>query len=209
LGGTQQHSDSADEAPAVLPSGAGGGWRSYEQPAALKAEGATDVNGVLQLPTTRAADSEAGEDAAAPPTTAESEAAAAAALAAAAHAVRVAAERGPQRAEWEEALGAFEAEMRAVNKLIDSYNLSVPASWMAVQRVNASKELHRALHEAPQRAHELQAKKRGGGLARTPDSHGHTPSLLLGGAPPAFALHEGPTFPSVFDALRSAFFSRQ
>ena len=64
----------------------------------------------------------------------------------------LAAERGKHAAEWRGVVQAFETEMRSVNKLVDSYNLSVPASWMAIQRVNAQRELRKALQEAPQPA---------------------------------------------------------
>ena len=36
---------------------------------------------------------------------------------------------------------------KKVNKLIDSYNLGVPASWMAVHRLSAPKELERLVAE--------------------------------------------------------------
>ena len=104
-------------------------------------------------------------------------------------------------------LDTFQAEVRAVNKLVDSYNLSVPASWMAVHRLNLPNEEARALLEAPQRARELHAA-RSGRLARGADGVG---SGGIGGigASVTFALHEGPTFPSVIEAVRAVLFARQ
>ena len=54
----------------------------------------------------------------------------------------------------------FGEEVRRINKQIDSYNLSVPASWMSVHRLNQPSELERALHEAPQRWKELKAERK-------------------------------------------------
>lgn len=214
----------------VAPKAAGGGWRAYQVPGPLQQATRDDeLNGVRhgedasqasEAPNTAAtgATREASTNVPSPapsdtPSEAQPEAAAEAAAQELAHAVRVAAERGPCPTEWREVLDTFGEEVRSVNKSIDSYNLSVPASWMGVQRLNLSKELERALREAPQRATSLKTERRaklargnlGGGTRNGTDGGVR---LSVGGTAPEFALHSGPTFPSVFDAVRAALFSR-
>ena len=99
-------------------------------------------------------------------------------------------------------ISAFGDEVALINRQIDTYNLTVPASWMAVHRLAVPTELQRALHEAPQRATELR-RSRSARLART-----SSPTSSRAGGEASITLHEGPTFPSLWDSLSSALFAR-
>ena len=82
-----------------------------------------------------------------------------------------------------------------------------------MQGLDVVQELQRALREAPQRSEELKSQKntasRGeGGAASRAAASGSLYEGALGGAPAGLALHAGPTFPSIFDSLASALFSR-
>ena len=148
--------------------------------------------------------------------TADAEAVAAAAErehAASAQLVDRAAQMSSRPDEWQNVLEGFRGEVKAVNKQIDMYNLAVPASWMGKRRLDVVQELQRALREAPQRSEELKSQKntasRGeGGAASRAAASGSLYEGALGGAPAGLALHAGPTFPSIFDSLASALFSR-
>ena len=186
------------------PPGAAGGWRIYRQPSVLgdaAPTSGTESTDAAESLAVAASDAAAGSEAAAADSREDEEASALVS----ALAVRLAAEHGPCPAEWREVLDTFQAEVRAVNKLVDSYNLSVPASWMSVHRLNLPNEEARALIEAPQRAKELHAA-RSGGLARGTDGGGGGSGGF--GASATFALHEGATFPSVFEAVRAVLFAR-
>ena len=178
---------------AASPSSLSGGWKNYRQPGAL---GSVENNGDGESGVTTAVNGTAVDAASVAATETAEEEAKAAAEAEAAALTRIAAERGKQPAEWRAALEAFDEEMRDINKLIDSYNLAVPASWMAVHRVNVPSELSRALAEAPQRAKELKSKN--GGRAAGSSIVGTVSSVSAG-----FALHTG-TLPGLFESLRSA-----
>ena len=148
----------------------------------------------------------------------EQAAAAAAALARAlaADLAHAAAASGPQPALWAASIARFHEELKVVNKMIDSFNLSVPASWQQIHKLQPAAELTRALHEAPQRVQELKAERRSlraeaEALAASSSSAGRSAmgaAALFGGAEPSFAVRQGPYFPNVFEALASALFSR-
>ena len=127
-------------------------------------------------------------------------------------AVDAAAARGPHPAQWATTVETFHEEVRNINRLIDSYNLSVPAAWQQMHRLQPNRELQRALHEAPRRAAELKAERRS--RRSTPSTsaaqqQAHASgAMLLGGTTPTFALHQGPTFPSIFESLTAALFSK-
>jgi hypothetical protein len=214
----------AEEASAS-PREASGGWRVYPQPGVLGvgtrghvAEWTSSASTVIaegkqeakQGAKEAAPADEAGARSSeikgeAGATTAAREAAALAAREAAALAVREAAERGARRADWPAVLAAFQEEVSAINKQIDSYNLSVPASWMAVHRLREPVELTRALHEAPERAAQLQMERRSGSLARSSG----TGRDFARTSPSGLALHPGPTFPSLWEAVSSAIFAHR
>ena len=148
----------------------------------------------------------------------EQAAAAAAALARAlaADLAHAAAASGPQPALWAASIARFHEELKVVNKMIDSFNLSVPASWQQIHKLQPAAELTRALHEAPQRVQELKAERRSlraeaEALAASSSGAGRSAmgaAALFGGAEPSFAVRQGPYFPNVFEALASALFSR-
>ena len=148
----------------------------------------------------------------------EQAAAAAAALAKAqaAELANAAAASGPQPLHWAASIARFHEELKVVNKMIDSFNLSVPASWQQIHKLQPAAELTRALHEAPQRVQELKAERRSlraeaEALAASSSSAGRSAmgaAALFGGAEPSFAVRQGPYFPNVFEALASALFSR-
>ena len=221
-----------------VPKLVSGGWRTIQQPVPL------DVDGGARASVSAAAQgSPAGAPAAAAPAAAaegrpadvqvnvqvnvqvsvqdcaESKAAARAAAeaerTAAAHQVRQAAESSQKAQEWAEAVETFHTELRVVNKLIDSYNLSVPAAWMGRQRLNAQNELLRALQEAPERSAVLKAErgaKLGGRASASSPSGGGVGSSSSGwaamGSQPTFALHGGATFPSLWDSVSAVLFAR-
>jgi hypothetical protein len=127
-----------------------------------------------------------------------------------------AAASGPQPLHWAASIARFHEELKVVNKMIDSFNLSVPASWQQIHKLQPAAELTRALHEAPQRVQELKAERRSlraeaEALAASSSSAGRSAmgaAALFGGAEPSFAVRQGPYFPNVFEALASALFSR-
>ena len=107
---------------------------------------------------------------------------------------------------------AFREEVARVNRLLASYNLSVPAYWQQVRRLSIDQELSRALHEAPQRAKELRTER---GSRRARDAAAPPVNLngaaasggVVFGATPSFAVSKA-AFPSIFEALASALLSR-
>ena len=189
----------ADDArdPVVQPSSAAGGWRIYAAPKPLKPGAPAEA----AAPTAAgAAPSEATAASEREPQAATAERAAVAAL------VHAAALQGPRPAQWSQTAEAFRSEMRSLNKMIDSYNLSVPAAWQQVHRLQVERELTRALHEAPQRSLELRAEHRSRRAAAVAGAGGAF--VFAGGAAPSFAVREGPMFPSLFDAISSALFAK-
>ena len=193
-GGLKGGRETVDDGASQQPNSARGGWRVYPQPAPLLAD--------AEVAAAAPAISEANGS--------DQEASDAVSVEAAAFEVRIAAERGPRSSQWAATVDAFHDELRAINKLIDSYNLGVPASWMAVHRLNLQRELVRALHEAPQRSKELQTARTGRlarGAERTERATGS--AAFVGGSAPTFALHDGPTFPSIWDAVATVIFSKR
>jgi len=90
---------------------------------------------------------------------------------------------------------------------LPSYNLSVPAAWQQVHRLQPNKELLRALCESPQRAEELRAERgsrRAMAEARSIGDGAAGTAFTFAGGQPTFALREGPIFPNFFEALSSA-----
>jgi len=231
---------------AAPPGGASGGWRIYRAPAELQdtpdpdatrtaaaADAAPRTAGVApktadkaprtadEAPVAATASASAAEEA--EPSedelkAREQAAAAAAALAKAqaAEMANAAAASGPQPLHWAASIARFHEELKVVNKMIDSFNLSVPASWQQIHKLQPAAELTRALHEAPQRVQELKAERRSlraeaEALAASSSSAGRSAmgaAALFGGAEPSFAVRQGPYFPNVFEALASALFSR-
>ena len=231
---------------AAPPGAASGGWRIYRAPAELQdtpdpdatrtaaaADVAPRTAGVApktadkaprtadEAPVAATASASAAEEA--EPSedelkAREQAAAAAAALAKAqaAELANAAAASGPQPLHWAASIARFHEELKVVNKMIDSFNLSVPASWQQIHKLQPAAELTRALHEAPQRVQELKAERRSlraeaVALAASSSSAGRSAmgaAALFGGAEPSFAVRQGPYFPNVFEALASALFSR-
>lgn len=218
----QDTADGASSEYVRVPKLANGGWRTIQQPGPLDINGAGKVSAstsVHEAPeeTTKArAEARSGDvqDCAAAKLAAR--AAAEAERAAAAQQVRRAAEMSPKAREWAEAVDHFHEELRVVNKLIDSYNLSVPAAWMGRQRLNAQNELARALQEAPQRSAALAAERgaklggrasRASSQARGAGSSSSWAAAAMGGQP-TFALHGAATFPSLWESVSAVLFMR-
>jgi hypothetical protein len=215
---------------AAPPGGASGGWRIYRAPAELQDTPDPDATTAAadaaprtadEAPVAATASASAAEEA--EPSedelkAREQAAAAAAALAKAqaAEMANAAAASGPQPLHWAASIARFHEELKVVNKMIDSFNLSVPASWQQIHKLQPAAELTRALHEAPQRVQELKAERRSlraeaEALAASSSSAGRSAmgaAALFGGAEPSFAVRQGPYFPNVFEALASALFSR-
>lgn len=217
---------------AAPPGAASGGWRIYRAPAELQDTPDPDATRTAaaadaaprtadEAPVAATASASAAEEA--EPSedelkAREQAAAAAAALAKAraAEMANAAAASGPQPLHWAASIARFHEELKVVNKMIDSFNLSVPASWQQIHKLQPAAELTRALHEAPQRVQELKAERRSlraeaEALAASSSSAGRSAmgaAALFGGAEPSFAVRQGPYFPNVFEALASALFSR-
>ena len=234
----EAHTDAPTPTPA--PGSASGGWRVYHAPAEVVQRGVQSPTPHEMGATAEAAEPAAPNETAAPneleasnelaasnePAVADEalelseeerrrreSVAAAAERARTAEVVRLAAASGPQPAHWAASVVHFEDEIRKVNKMIDTYNLSVPASWQQIHKLQPAAEVTRALHEAPERVKELKAERRSQRAEAVPTKPGEADALaaraaLLGGVPPTFAVSSAPTFPNLFDALASALFSR-
>ena len=217
---------------AAPPGAASGGWRIYRAPAELQdtpdpdatrtaaaADVAPRTAGVAPVAATASASAAEEAEPSEDELKAREQAAAAAAALAKAQAAEMAnaaAASGPQPLHWAASIARFHEELKVVNKMIDSFNLSVPASWQQIHKLQPAAELTRALHEAPQRVQELKAERRSlraeaEALAASSSSAGRSAmgaAALFGGAEPSFAVRQGPYFPNVFEALASALFSR-
>ena len=204
---TESGASAAASGAGLLPRDAGGGWRVYRQPSF---DGVSPVQADAPAATTSTTATTATTATIATATTpAEAQAEADTAAELRAREVREAAEHGRRPVEWESALDAFHQEMVSINKLIDTYNLAVPAAWQGVARINPERELRRALVESPQRAAELRTA-RSASLSRATDSTTSVSAAAIGviGGSPTWALKDGPMFPGLLDALRSALFAR-
>lgn len=194
--GGERTGGKAEATQAPRPGSTSGGWRVYHEPTDLPGRGAVLASAAAEA-------AEAAEEVA-KKAKAEAAAAMAAERSDAARLVSAAAAGGPQPAHWAATVAHFEDEVRAVNKLIETYNLSVPASWQQIHKLQPAAELTRALYEAPERAVELKAERRSQRLEHAP---GHaagaevSAAALLGGPAPTFAMREGPMFPNLLESL--------